>query len=94
MTVTCSQLAYVGEFEDSDHDTLHLELFLLADTISGDISLENVAGSGPDELYIRDVRWFAREELEPIRVLPEIFRNRFWEDFTRGFPHAFYFGRH
>lgn len=94
LTVTCSRIAYIGEFEDNDLQEQNLELFCPADTVSGKVGLENVAGSGPDELYIKDAQWFSREALKQITVFPDLIRDRFWEDLAAGFPHPWYFGRH
>lgn len=93
LIVTCSRIAYIGEFEDPELKLLNIEFFLPADTVEGEPGLENIGPDGLDALYIKDVRWFTREALADVTVFPELLRDRFWSDRREGFPCPQYFGR-
>lgn len=92
LTVTLSRIVYIREFVDPDAQAHNLELFIAATSFSGDLTIRHVQGNGPDEHYIRDVRWITRNALSELNVYPEILKDRFWEDLHRGFPETRYLG--
>lgn len=91
--IKTSKILYIREFYDKEHQKLNLEIFTLADSFKGEVSLKNIAGNGSDEQYIKDVARFSREELKDIVVFPEILRAEFWDDHAVGFPNIRYLGR-
>lgn len=94
LEIETSRLLYVREFYSEKTKILNMEFFVLADSFSGSIGIENIAGKGLDELYIKDVAWFTKEELKDIIVFPEILmRDEFWDDHAIGFPGTKYLGR-
>jgi 8-oxo-dGTP pyrophosphatase MutT (NUDIX family) len=92
LTVTLSRIVYIREFVDREARAHNLELFMAATSFSGKLSIRHVQGNGPDEHYIRDVRWIARDALPAMCVYPEILKDRFWDDQRRGFPEMRYLG--
>ncbi|MGA9190877.1 MAG: NUDIX hydrolase, partial [Anaerolineales bacterium] len=92
LRVDVGKLVYLREFLEEKADVHHLELYFLSDSFSGAITLDNVAGNGPDEDYIRDVAWLAREDLHNHTVFPEHLADGFWEDLNNGFPEVIYLG--
>jgi ADP-ribose pyrophosphatase YjhB (NUDIX family) len=92
LSVQVGKLVYVREFVEVHSSLRHLELFFLADEVSGELTLANIAGSGPDEDLIKDVRWLSRTELLDLVVYPELLKHKFWEDWSAGFPEACYLG--
>jgi 8-oxo-dGTP pyrophosphatase MutT (NUDIX family) len=92
LNVKLSRIAYVREFVDGETNTHNLELYLLGESTSGELTLDNIHGNGPDQDFIKDVRWLTQEELLQIVVFPEILRDTFWYDFSRGFPEVRYLG--
>ena len=93
LTVDVSRIAYIREFFDKENQRLNLELFVLADAYQGEAGLENIHGQGLDALYIKDVKWLSREELQDVNVFPEILKDEFWNDLAGGFPTVKYLGR-
>lgn len=93
LLVELSRIAYIREFLDEENAALNLEIFVLADRFEGDLTIRHAQGSGPDEHYIRDVRWVAKDALQDMTVYPEILKNDFWDDVARGFPETRYLGR-
>jgi 8-oxo-dGTP diphosphatase len=84
---------YLREFYDTGLDTNNIELFFIASGFSGDLTIRNVQGSGPDEHWIKDVRWLSREEMASVTVYPDLLTTSFWDDFEAGFAHIKYLGR-
>lgn len=93
LAIEVSRILYVREFLDKENQKLNMEFFVLADTYHGEIGLDNINGNGLDELFIKDVKWFSKEELQSIVVFPEILKDEFWDDRAAGFPTIKYLGR-
>ena len=93
LTIELGPIVYLGERFDPQTNTLHFGIFILGTGYSGDLTIRNIKGKGPDEHLIKDVRWIHRRELRDIVVYPQMLRNEFWEDLARGFPEVKYLGR-
>lgn len=99
LIVNISKIIYLREFLDKRdslekaESELNIEVFLLADSYNGEVNMDNVKGSGPDELYIKEVKWFSKEDIQEIIVYPEILKDDFWNDYKQGFPKVKYLGR-
>lgn len=93
LKIETSRILYIREFYSKETQILNLELFTLANSFHGEVGLENIEGKGPDELFIKGVSWFSKEELKDIIVFPEILRDEFWDDYVAGFPNTKYLGR-
>lgn len=92
LQVDLTGIVYIREFIDQENGARNLELFLGSRSFSGDLTLCHVQGSGPDEHYIRDVRWVPRDELHNIIVYPEVLKDEFWNDLAKGFLETRYLG--
>lgn len=93
LKVDINRIAYIREFFIKKDKKLNIEIFTLADNYEGELSLKNIAGKGSDEQFVKDVRWFSREELQDIVVFPEILKDYFWSDYAENFPTVKYLGR-
>ena len=93
LAVTLDRLVYLREFMDHEQATLNLELFVLGSTFSGELTIANIRGKGPDEDYIRSVRWLHKDDLQRLTVYPEILKESFWDDLAGGFQQITYLGR-
>jgi len=93
LKIEVSRLLYIREFYDKENEKLNIELFVLADAFEGEIDLKNIKGSGPDENFIKEAKWFSKEELADLIVFPEIIKDEFWNDCAIGFPKVKYLGR-
>ncbi|MCD4669627.1 MAG: hypothetical protein K8S14_04205 [Actinomycetia bacterium] len=81
-----------GTLENTD-GKLNIEIFILADSYDGEVNMNNIKGSGPDELYIKQVEWLSKEEMQDIIVYPEILKDDFWIDYRQEFSNTKYLGR-
>ena len=93
LKIETSRILYIREFYSKETQILNIKLFTLADSFHGEIGLENIRGKGPDELFIKGVAWFSKEDLKDVIVFPEILRDEFWDDCAAGFPNTKYLGR-
>jgi len=93
LAVEPGRIVYIREFVDTENDTYHLELFLSSSDHSGEPTIANIQGTGPDEHFIKDVRWVHKDDVVKHTVYPEILQDRFWEDLAGGYPQTRYLGR-
>lgn len=93
LTVTVSRIAYVREYWEAEKETMHLELFLQAESSTGSITLEHLPPGQPDSDMIVESRFVSREELSSLTVYPAELRDVFWEHHAKGFPGTHYLGR-
>jgi 8-oxo-dGTP pyrophosphatase MutT (NUDIX family) len=92
LQVELGKLVYLREFAEVAAGVRHIEIYFLCGSYQGVITLDNVAGSGPDEDYIRDVVWVPRGDLAGLDVYPEHLVGGFWEDLRMGFPQVIHLG--
>jgi len=99
LTIEASKIIYLREYldkRDSLENTdgvLNIEIFILADSYDGEVNMNNIKGCGPDELFIKQVKWLSKKEIQGITVYPEILKDDFWDDHKKGFPTTKYLGR-
>ncbi|MEA5597471.1 NUDIX hydrolase [Rivularia sp. UHCC 0363] len=94
LLATCSRIAYIRECRDLQLGVQHLELFLVADAYSGELTLAHQPPTEPDTEMIQESRWISRSELPDLVVYPEILQQDFWEDLAAGFPETRHLGSH
>jgi 8-oxo-dGTP diphosphatase len=94
LSARCSRIAYIRECRDIQLGIQHLELFLVADSYSGEITLAHQPPTEPDADMIQESRWISRAELPDLLVYPEILQQEFWDDLATGFPETKYLGCH
>lgn len=92
LSASLSRIAYVREFYDAQSDTRSCEFFCVVDRFSGTPTIKHLPPSSPDSDWITELRWFKRDQLEPIIVYPEVLRDRFWQDLIDGFPTIYHLG--
>lgn len=92
LNVTVGRLIYLRDFIELAEATHHVELFFLADDFTGELTLENVIGKGPDEDFIKQVSWLGKDEMQGLTVYPEHLLDSFWQDLDNGFPEVRYLG--
>ena len=86
LEISPGKLVYLREFFEESTQTRHLELYFLAEVFSGELTISNVAGKGPDEEYIKEIAWLSRKDVRGLTVYPEELQEVFWEDLHLGFP--------
>lgn len=92
LRVEIRKLVYLREFIQPRASVRHLELFFLARAFDGELTIENIKGKGPDEDYIKAVRWLDREAMQRRVVFPKHLVDGFWDDLSMGFPQVRHLG--
>lgn len=93
LTITVSRIAYLREFREAAAETHHFEVFMPAETWSGELTLDHLDPADADYTMVQEVRWVAREELPGTTTWPEYLDEpAFWSDAARGFPEVRYLG--
>ena len=72
-----SKLIFLREFMDIENSTLNIELFFNASVKSGELTIKNIQGNGPDEYFIKEVKWLSLLEIQDIDVFPEELKDNF-----------------
>lgn len=91
--IEVNDILFIREFMDKENDTLNLEIFLQGNVIDGDLTINHIQGNGPDEHFIKDVRWIHRNEVANITVFPEIIKEKMFWDKNNSAHLAKYLGR-
>lgn len=94
LEVQVGRLIYLREFLENNPAVHHLELYFLAENFTGELTLENIRGKGPDEDLIQDLAWLAQDDLQDLTVYPEMLLDEFWTDHKARFPTVRYLGIH
>lgn len=93
LQVEPSRIVYIREFIDQENQARNLELFVECGAFSGNLTVTNIQGNGPDEHYIKNVRRVPKNELSGMTIYPEVIKkDEFWDDLTKGFPETKYLG--
>lgn len=75
------EIKYIREFFDEEDNTLNLEIFVPADLIDGDLTINNIYGRGRDENYIKSARWIKKEQAAKLAIFPELIKEEtFWAE--------------
>ena len=76
---------YIRQFISKTYNQNNLTLYLIG-TINGGIeTIKNIIGKGEDEQFIKELRYFNKEEIQKINVFPKILKDQLWKDKEQGF---------
>ncbi len=87
LTVKAERIAYVEELIDEGRYVC--KFWVVCRWVEGTLSLENKVAS---EDYLKEVRFFTKEELQNMEAYPSIVKDVFWQDLEAGFPTIRYLG--
>lgn len=91
LTAFVNRIAYIREFRETGKNVHHIEFFMPVEQFSGQLTIKNVLPDDVDALYIKDVRWIRRSELDNIVVYPEwLTSEKFWKEAKQKFPEIKY----
>lgn len=93
LDVTASRIAYVHEFRDEVKQIQHVAFYMVADSVSGKVSLDHLPSDATDALSIVEATWIARSAVAELKIYPEYLKTAaFWQDAADGFPQTRYLG--
>jgi len=84
--------AYIRQFISKTYKQNNLTVYLIG-TIKGGIeTIKNITGKGEDEQFIKELRYFNKEEIQKINALPKILKDQLWKDKEKGFTTTQFIG--
>ncbi len=93
LSIDLEKIVYIREFKDIENNNYNIEIFILSNRYSGNITTDNIHGKGKDDQFIKEVKWFNKNEIENITVFPEIIKNKIWDDKYNNFDKIQYIGK-
>jgi 8-oxo-dGTP diphosphatase len=86
LKVKIDKIVYIRQFINYYSSRNNLEIYLLAKTYEGLKSTKNLKGMGGDEHFIKELKFFSKDDIKKIKAYPEILYGEFWDDLKKGFP--------
>lgn len=94
LDVAVSRIAYIHEFRDEVKQIQHVAFYMVADSISGEVSLDYLPPDATDALSILEALWVHQSDVAQLTVYPEYIKTAdFWRDAAEGFSQTRYLGR-
>jgi len=87
LTVRAERLAYIEDFIDEGNYVCKFWVYCIL--VNGTLSIEH---KDANEDYLREAKFFSKEELQRINAFPDIVKDVLWEDLGAGFPTIKYLG--
>jgi ADP-ribose pyrophosphatase YjhB (NUDIX family) len=84
LKVELGQILYLREFAESSRAIHQFEIFILANSFTGELTTANVRPQDLDSAYIKDVQFLSKRQMRGLTVFPEILKDKFWQDFSPG----------
>lgn len=84
MALELGKILYIREYLETEKSRHHLEVFILADSFTGEPTIDNVPPLDDDAPYIKEARFLSEDEMRDITVYPEILKDEFWQDIAAG----------
>ena len=94
LNVVLGSILYLREFVDSELNYHHFEIFILAKSFNGNLTIGNLDPNDMDGPYIKEVRFLSQEETDKLTIYPEILKDEFWGDYASGHLQTKYVGQH
>jgi 8-oxo-dGTP diphosphatase len=92
LKVKIGKVAYFKQFIGLGSNRNNIEVFVTAKTHTGKLTIKNLKGMGGDEHFIKEVRFFSKEDMKSIMVFPEILKKQMWVDKKKGFSTVRFLG--
>lgn len=87
LSVELDRIVYIVEYAEPHYH--FCKFFIHCKSCTGSLTLAN---KEPEETFLVDARFFAKADLQGIKVQPAILQDRFWDDLAAGFPETRYLG--
>lgn len=80
-----SHIVYLRQFIFKEFNENNIDIYLVAEIVSGSLTTKNMHGKGNDEHFIKDLKFFDNKEIQKINVFPKILQHDMWIDRAKGF---------
>ena len=90
LSVELGKLAYVREYLEPE--THHFEVFFMATSYTGSLTMRSDTGIFDVDQMIKEVRFVRRDEMRDMVIYPPELKDEFWDDLETAPPGARYLG--
>ncbi len=87
LSVELDRIIYIVEYAEPDYH--FCKFFIRCKRFAGTLTLAN---REPEETFLVNARFFAKADLQGLKVHPAILQAHFWDDLEAGFPETRYLG--
>ncbi len=83
---------YIRQFIFNEFQQNNIDIYLLAKYLEGNETTDNMHGKGDDDKFIKELKYFSKEEIQKINVFPKVLQSKMWDDRSNGFPSLQFLG--
>jgi 8-oxo-dGTP pyrophosphatase MutT (NUDIX family) len=92
LNIEAGKIAYIRQLIYRAQNKNVVTFYLTSKLVEGKESTENIHQGGQDKDFIKEIKYFSKEEIQDINVFPEIFKTDLWDDLEKGFPETKFIG--
>lgn len=92
LSVEIGKIAYIRQFIYKELKQNNIDIYLTTTLSKGTETIKNIEKKGADEHYIKELKYFSKDEIKNVTVYPEILKEQLWEDYKEGFPEIKFIG--
>lgn len=65
------KIKFIRQWYDKENNRLQVEIFLLAKSFKGKLTMDNLLGQGADEDWIKELKFLSKKDMEKLSIFPE-----------------------
>lgn len=92
LIINAEKIVYFRQFIFEEFEQNNIDIYVIGNIISGNLTINNMYGKGDDENFIQNVGFFSKDQIKNMNVFPKILKNKVWEDKKKGFPDIKFIG--
>ncbi|MBU1198975.1 MAG: NUDIX hydrolase [Nanoarchaeota archaeon] len=92
LSVKLDKVIYLRQFIYNIQDQNNIDVYITSSESSGKKAIANLKGMGGDEHFIKELKFFSRDEIKDINVFPNFLKENMWQDYDKDFPNMKFLG--
>jgi 8-oxo-dGTP diphosphatase len=92
LTAKVGKIVYIRQLIYKQLESNVLTIYMLAESVKGELTTSNLDEEDLDSKYIKELKYFSKDEIQKIKVFPEIFSDEMWKDYENNFPEIKFIG--
>lgn len=92
LSIEPDEIAYIRQFIYNEFEQNNIDIYITTHVSKGIETMKNIKGKGADEHFIKELKYFSKEEIKKIVVYPEILKDQLWKDCKKGFKKIKFIG--
>lgn len=69
------KIKFIRQWYDEENNRLQLEIFLLAKSFKGNLTMDNLVGQGADEDWIKELKFLSKKDMQLLNIFPVNLKN-------------------